>query len=43
MVRLRNHLCDASAGREGENIELRERDRDLHTKEKSFCKNHTLS
>ena len=40
---MRKSLSDASAGRRGENIKLRERDRALHTKAKIFYKNQTLS
>ena len=43
MVRLSSYLRDASAGKRGENIKLREKNRDLHTKEENLCKNQTLS
>ena len=38
MVRVRSYLYDASVGRRKDRVE-RERDQDLHTKEKSFGKN----
>ena len=43
MVRLRSYLCDASTGKQGEKIELREKNRDFHTNEENLCKNPTLS